>query len=231
MTKNEIRSRIKTRLDEDGVFRPDAQIDVYIEETAKLLCVLAAPFRVNGALSIFSGYPTYQFPNDFFLPIRLSISGTRVLPCTPHLLSELSADWVDTSGTPKYYFMVSGLGETKSSPNGSIGDNQFWLYPRPSADDILNIDYAYFPPPMANDSLSPELPEVYHHLYEDYGVYMGLMAEPSAATFPVAMSVWEKFLTDAAELGKQMANQYRLADFSFIPWDWKREAVLANNSL
>lgn len=231
MTRAEIRNNIKFRLEEDGVYRTDAEINDAIYESMKILCVITGCFSKYASIGIKDGIAIYSAPFDFFLPLRLSVSddyptagqnSKRIFPETVANISTFSSDWFDDSGTPGYYFMLSGLGETGTCPEGRVGAAQFWLYPRPNAIKILRIEYVYFPQGLT-DTEEPDVPIIYHKLFEDYGTYWSLLKEDNQAIFLKAVSIWNQFIKDALFLRTTMLQQHEGSDFSFFPFEWQKE--------
>jgi len=221
MTFKEIRDNVKTRLDEDGVFRSNSEIDQAIDEAQKVLCILTGCFSRFSSIDIFNGKAIYSFPYDFFLPLRLSIDNQRIWPTTLRSISRYNHSWFDDTGTPVYYFMLSGLGETGNCPQGRLGANQFWLYPRPNQDKILHIDYVYFPHNLHED-LEPEIPEAFHKLYEDYACYLCLLKEKGSDYVEKALYIFEDFMGKITLLRDLISKQYQGADFSFLPFEWRK---------
>jgi len=231
MTRKEIRENIELRLDEDNVFRSDTEINDAIQEAQKVLTVLTLCFNRFSNISVKSGQSIYSVPYDFFLPLRVSIAddypnaganSKRLFPTTIQLISKENKAWFDSSNTPTHYFMLCGLGETGSCPEGKVGRARLWLYPRPNADKILRLDYVYFPQELQDDE-EPDLPEAYHRLLEDYGVYFCLLKERDRVIFQKALALWDDFIQKTMELRNLMIEQYEGVDFEFRPWDWIRE--------
>lgn len=233
MTKSEIRASIKTRLDEDSVYRPDAEINEAIDEGMKSLCIISACFSRFANISVKSGASIYSLPYDYFLMLRVSIAddyptagqnSKRIFPETIADLSRLNKDWIDDSDTPGSYILISGLGDTGTCIEGRIGSAQIWLYPRPNAIKILQVEYIYFPATLDDDD-SPPLPTAYHELIEDYGTYISLMKETDVNLLKKALVIWDDFLKDALALRKRMMLQYEGSDFSFLPYEWQKQKL------
>lgn len=194
-----ILDRVAERLDENtttGVFYTNAEMTEAINEAQRLFVLLTlclektATFALTAATAYYTDVRTTL--TDYMLPLRVTLSNTRIRPATLHELDYLATAWEGTAGTPTHY--------------AARGFNLLAVYPQPAAGgSSLSITYAY-EPAVLSGSATPEIPEEYHPSLVDEATSICRLKE-GGQEFQKYLMYHERFLKDAAKLAKYVRGR------------------------
>lgn len=212
MQLSELRSVLVSLLDEDGVYRPDSVLNTSLNDAYQITSALtqACERTATFTYSVANGGYCVTLPTDFFLPVGVYSSTTRLRPVRLGDLALLDSDWLDKeAGTPVYYFTLGALGPTPT----------MWLYRRPSADLRIKLVYASIPDRLANDASIPRIPQEHHYSLVQYAYAWELLKERGAL---LSNKAYREFLKYANQLNQIQMTVYRRApdrDWQMPPWD------------
>src|ERR1044072_9331464 len=92
---------------------------------------------------------------DFLVPLKLTVAGARVLPCTIGDLNVFNSSWRSTAGTPNKY--------------AQDGYEQFAITPQPAnGTTSMSLTYAAVPAALASSGDTPEIPDEQQPILLDF---------------------------------------------------------------
>ncbi len=144
MTPDEVVASVLEAVGEkDGIFHTEEQVMRHVQYAEQLLGMLRGLTEKTGPLALTYAQPLYRIHNvfpDFIYPLSASIGKKQLLRGTLRSIVDRDPRWLQTFGTPKFFFMVSAT--------------QFGIYPlAPSTGLSLSVTYVAVPPvPTENES-------------------------------------------------------------------------------
>ena len=143
-----------------------------------------------------AGQDTYDWPDDFLLPIAVSLGSRDPLEATdPATAREYASGSLALLREGAWY----------EAPSES-GSRQIILYPMPGEGQAINLEYVYAPPPMTSDSDEPtEIPRPFHE---------GLL--------PAAAATYYETVEDNPELAQRNSEQLDLWVGKLVRYDNQR---------
>ena len=210
MTAAELRTALKTLLDEDGVRRSDTIMDQSLSEGYTVMALMTQGAEVTHSYVINSSVYYWALPDDFFVPIQVLWNGARLWPARMHDIDELSSTWMsDSAATPLYYWTIGSLGSAA----------QLWFYPVPAASGTLKLTYAMCPSPFGGDTETPRLPLEFHYGIVWYGYMWELLKERGSLLANKALRALEEFVRHVNECQAYVYRRTPDRDFAMKPWD------------
>lgn len=217
MTVADIAARIVRRIDDDELNSPDvesptpnsttdAQVLDAINEGEQLFCFITLCLESTVPLTLAAATCWSTFRSlipDFLVPLRLELNGIRLRPAT---LTQLDAEddaWEVTPGKPAQYLMegFNLLGVTPQSPFGVVSQ---MTYARSAA--------------LLAQTDSPEIPEQFHPLLVDFGVYW-IRAGQGGQALARGNTYFNRFLDGAQEHGDYVRSKSRAARYDTLPFE------------
>ena len=212
MQLTELRSTLSRLLDEDGVHRTPAVLDSSLNDGYQLASALSQGCErtVSFTYSVGTGGYCQYLPRDFFIPVGVYATGTRMEPIRIADLNMLTTSWINDAGsTPVYYWTLGALGQTPS----------LWLYPRPTVDTRIRMTYAAIPDRLVNDANVPRIPQEYHYVLVQYAYAWELLKERGPLLANKAYREFTKFVQQVNELQSIVYRRAPDRDWQMIPWD------------
>ncbi len=205
MTFAELRARVLKRLDDDGFGYTAAEVNSAINEGLQFfawltLCLEGAGDLTTGA----SIQPLAIFP-DYIAPLRVTVGGVKIRPATPAQLDALDNNWRANTGAPARYW---SKGWNLMGFYGSAGATAAMVYARSAA-------------PLANDGDVPEIPELYHPVLADYGVYR-VLAPQGGSMLAKALTYFAGFLAAATRVNALVRARSLALRYDTLPMELER---------
>jgi hypothetical protein len=214
MNLGELRILLTQFLDEDGIRRPDAQLDVSLNAGYRVVALVTQACERTKSF-IYDGDSHFQFlTGDFFVPINVYFDGVRLFPQRIADFDLVSSTWInDDSSTPVYY---TTLGALRQYP-------ELWLYPRPTSSGTVKMTYAQVPDPMTLDSDTPLFPQEHHSVIAWWAYGWELLKERGYLLAGKTFQIMLRFIEEANRL--QQYTYRRTPDRDWITTPWDIEAV------
>jgi len=212
LTGQDISDRIVARID-DSVSAPAsctaAEVLAAINEGQQFAALLTLFLEKTITFQIPAASPwftTRSTVNDLFVPLKLTVGGTRIRPATLAELDALDTGWQASVGPPANY--------------AAIGCNLFAVNPQPAAQTASQLTYAATPAAIAAGT-TPQLPEAYHQSLVAYGKYRVRLKE-GAQSLSRGLGDLNEFLDDMQKLGDFVRARSRAARYDMEPFELQR---------
>jgi hypothetical protein len=213
VTTTDIAARIITRIDDgpgDQVSSPGstsaAEVLDAINEGEQLFCLLTLCLESTVTLAIPAATPFSSFRfllPDFVAPLRLVVKGTRIRPATLANLDAENPAWQATPGTPSQYVM--------------LGFDLLALTPQPAFSINSSFTYARSAKVLA-DGDTPEIPDQYHPLLVDFGIYW-IKKKEGGLGLQRGLDAFTRFLDGAQEHRDFVLAKSRAAGYDTLPFE------------
>ena len=194
MTLLDLTARLLERVDDDSSYYTSAEQKHALNVALRLFCLLTLAVERTASFTLAAGQAFYTISSspisltDFIVPLKLTVAGARVRPCTIHDLNLFSSTWRSTAGTPDKY--------------AQDGYEQFAITPQPAGGATsLALTYAAVPAVLVNSGDTPEIPEEHHQDLIDFGVWW-LRAKEGGAEFQSTNELLNRFLDNAQKYGE-----------------------------
>lgn len=230
MTLLDLETRTFQRLDEDtsgGGYFSASEVANALNEGQRLFALLTLCLETTGTQALAAATPTYRmltvFP-DWFLPLRVRVSGAggaKLAPCTLSDFDALNPAWQNEAGTPERY--------------AHLGFDFVALHKRPTLTGTsLDWTYAKTPARMVSESSVPEIPEENHPDLIDYAI-PSLRAKEGGAAFASSLPYFDRYLESVKKKSdyvrtRNKAQLYDRGPFELKAFDRSRLAATLKNT-
>lgn len=210
MQLHELRSLLYRLLDEDGVRRPNSVLDATLNDGYRMAALISQACEITTSFNYNASQHFCPLPTDFFVPLRVTLDGTRLYPVRQGDLDLLDEGWLSAAvGDALYYFTVGALTPTP----------QLWAYPRPAATSRVQLTYAAMPKRLQMEGDIPRFPANHHYCIVLWGYAWELMKERGALFANKAYRVFMQFVQDVNELQKFIYRRTPDRDWQMHPWE------------
>jgi hypothetical protein len=189
VTLSDLTTRLLERVDDDATYYPAAETKHALNVALRLFCLLTLAVERTASFTLNAGQAFYTITGapisitDFIVPLKLTVSGSRVRPATIADLNLYSTSWRSTAGTPAYY--------------AQHGYALFAVTPQPAGGTTqLALTYAAVPAALASNGDVPEIAEEQQPILLDFAQWW-LRAKEGGAEFQTTSELLNRFLDGA----------------------------------
>ena len=216
MQLSDLRGLLIKLLDEDGIRRSPATLDVSINDGYQVAAAMTQACEVTRTSTVNDTVQISPLPGDFFVPVSVYWNGSRLYPIRMADLDFLAGNWIETApATPLYYFT---LGALQAYP-------ELWVYPRALAKGRVQMTYAVMPQRLGMDTDSPKLPEEHQYMLVLWAYAWELLKERGAILANKAFRVYLQFVERLNDLQKYVYRRTPDRDWQMPPWDLRALAL------
>lgn len=212
MQLSELRNLLTKLLDEDGIRRSAATLNVSLNDGYQVAAILTQGCERTQTFTFNETVQLSPLPSEFFLPVSVYWNGSRLYPIRMADLDFIAAQWLETAPkTPLYYFT---LGALQSVP-------ELWVYPRATMKGRVQLTYAIMPQRLGFDADKPHIPEEHQYVIVLWAYAWELLKERGALLANKAFRVYLQFVEHLNALQQYMYRRTPDRDWQMPPWDLK----------
>ncbi|MGA9769177.1 MAG: hypothetical protein WBV94_09060 [Blastocatellia bacterium] len=211
MNFGDLQTRLLERVDDDSSYYAAAEQKHALNFAQRLFCRISLAVERTTTFTLASGQAFYTISGspisltDFIVPLKLTVAGARVRPCTIADLDFLSSSWRSTAGTPDKY--------------AQEGYDLFAITPQPAnGTTVLALTYAAVPAPLVNSGDAPEIPEEHHQDLIDFAVWW-MRAKEGGSEFQSTNELLNRFLDNAQKYAEFVRTRSKGQLYDRVPPD------------
>ncbi len=213
MNVTALEKRVWERLEQDPAapVTPEPEVLHALNQAQRTLALLTLCLEKTGTLTLQLVTPIYgirSYLTDFLIPLRVTVGGLRVRPCSIRDMDARNAGWQTATGSDPRYAM--------------LGINLFAVSASPAIAAVATITYAYIPPLLALGADVPPVPEDYHESLIKFAT-VWIRLKEGAQEFAKTVGLYREFLDDAQKLGNYVRMRSLAAKYDQLPLELTKQ--------